>query len=376
MVLLSGFIGLYIKNKIWGLSNKPKNAIEYGRAWAAYLAFITPLSSIHFYTKKDFFLASIEFLISLIIFPLIAFLIGCIFGFIKSRVSNDSEVNTSMVSGTIFGSAEQKLNHSPINDSYYEQALNELNTNNMKASVWAKAIADSGGDNGKEKSRYIQYRVSELINENIQHKDISPVKNSFRRNSIFVLITSIIIVSVLTGLYLRNDKSDNWLEISSFPNLSFGSNGVAGTTGAVTYYIDTNSISMDKGFYYAFYGISGGPNKEIGFTKLKGEFDCQGDSGFRIIEEYRYSSSLQFGLKEPYFTELDYQKNIHIPRGKDLNPNYSYDGGWQTLSSLKRAISFFSDNEKEDKLSLNFIINTSRAEISLINYVCTKSMRK
>lgn len=381
MVTLSGFVGLYIRSKIWGNANKPKNVFEYGRAWAAYLSFITPLSSIHFYTKKDFTLASIDFLICLFIFPLIAFLTGCVFGFVKSRISMNPEAGTGINSRTFISSSVQNINSDQQNDLHYEQALNEINSSSMKSSTWAKAIADSGGDDGKAKSKYIQYRVSELINQNIRNSDTSLKENfSFKFNSKFTLITAVVIISSFIALYLKNEKKENWLEISSFPNLvlqaKYQTDAIKKTNGTMTIYVDTNSISMANGFLYAFYGEDGSPNKEIGFSKMKGEFDCRGDKGFRIVEEYRYSSTLKSGLKKPFFKEIDYQKNIYIPREKDINPNYSYDGGWKTLTSLKDEISFFLTVGIAERVEARYMINYDRATMSLIDYVCSISTDK
>ena len=60
MVVLSALIGSYIRNKIWGISNKPNNPFEYGRAAAAYIAFIVPMSSIFLFIKKDLINALID----------------------------------------------------------------------------------------------------------------------------------------------------------------------------------------------------------------------------------------------------------------------------------------------------------------------------
>lgn len=50
--LAAAIIGGFIKNIIWKKSNA-RTPADYGRAWAAYIAFFVPLSSIHFFIRKE-----------------------------------------------------------------------------------------------------------------------------------------------------------------------------------------------------------------------------------------------------------------------------------------------------------------------------------
>jgi hypothetical protein len=51
----------------------------------------------------------------------------------------------------------------------YKQVLDEVNAGIMRDGIYAKALADSLGDEGKAKSLYIKYRVQSLIEEE-KHK--------------------------------------------------------------------------------------------------------------------------------------------------------------------------------------------------------------
>ncbi len=68
----AGIIGWFIKNSIWK-KNKARSPADHGLAWAAYIAFFVPLSSIHLFIRKEFVVALIGFASSLIIFPAIFF---------------------------------------------------------------------------------------------------------------------------------------------------------------------------------------------------------------------------------------------------------------------------------------------------------------
>lgn len=47
-------------------------------------------------------------------------------------------------------------------DGHYETALNELENNNAVRAIWAKAFAESDGDESKAKARYVKYRAEIL----------------------------------------------------------------------------------------------------------------------------------------------------------------------------------------------------------------------
>jgi len=67
LTVTAAIVGGYIKRKIWN-KDKPNSANGYGRVWAAYVAFVVPLSAINLFIRKDFWTALIGFFISLIIF--------------------------------------------------------------------------------------------------------------------------------------------------------------------------------------------------------------------------------------------------------------------------------------------------------------------
>jgi len=50
-------------------------------------------------------------------------------------------------------------------DEMYEQAINELESQNVIKSIWAKSLAKSEGDTEKSNALYIDLRVKELMKE-------------------------------------------------------------------------------------------------------------------------------------------------------------------------------------------------------------------
>ena len=50
-------------------------------------------------------------------------------------------------------------------ESYYEEALNEMNSGDRRPGIYAKAIADSLGDEKKVDSLYLKYRAQSLMEE-------------------------------------------------------------------------------------------------------------------------------------------------------------------------------------------------------------------
>ena len=50
-------------------------------------------------------------------------------------------------------------------ESFYQQALEELESNSINKGAYAKALADSSGDEAKAHSLYIKYRAKSLDDE-------------------------------------------------------------------------------------------------------------------------------------------------------------------------------------------------------------------
>ena len=54
---------------------------------------------------------------------------------------------------------------SPQEEAFYKQVLEEVEAGNMRKGIYAKALADGLGDEGKAQSLYIKYRVQSLVDE-------------------------------------------------------------------------------------------------------------------------------------------------------------------------------------------------------------------
>ena len=176
MVFIAGLIGSFIKNKIWDNSKPTISPADYGKKWSAYIAFFVPLSSIPNFIHESLTEAIARFIVALIFFPLFAGLLGLLFGAIQSRNTITSKVQSIDANKKNTNSIEEE-------DSYYEIALTEINESTTKLSTWARAIANSLGDENKAKAIYIQLRVSELISANTKptntsNKNFSQTKSS------------------------------------------------------------------------------------------------------------------------------------------------------------------------------------------------------
>ena len=63
----------------------------------------------------------------------------------------------------IFSSAKAKLAAQKLAEEHlYELAAEEIAANNIRPGLWAKAIAESDGDDAKAKARYIKLRVEAM----------------------------------------------------------------------------------------------------------------------------------------------------------------------------------------------------------------------
>jgi hypothetical protein len=159
--IITAAIGAFIKFVIWGSGNKPKNALEYGRSWAAYIAFFIPMSTIHIFIKSGFKEGLIALFFLLVMYSLLGFILGFIYGLIKTKTILNNNVRISL----------------PENDEFFEQALAEFNGNTQNQATLARALVASEGIESKIKSAYIKLRVESL---NTQHLDDPLNRNTIK----------------------------------------------------------------------------------------------------------------------------------------------------------------------------------------------------
>jgi hypothetical protein len=89
--------------------------------------------------------------------------------FAEARSQKEVETRTAVASQK---KAEEKFEANKINDlTYYEKAFYELEDEDSRViGVWAKAFAETDGDDQKAKAKYIKLRVESLISE--EHKKL------------------------------------------------------------------------------------------------------------------------------------------------------------------------------------------------------------
>ena len=157
LTFVSILIGTYIKKYIWGDPNKPNTIFEYGRTWAAYIAFIIPLASIRWFLNIDFVDAIFKFLISMISYTFVGFCLGCLWGSVKLKLKSNIRF-------------EKKLNDNnlrKISDQFWEQSIVEFDTNRNQG-LWARCFTENDGNENKAKSMYLRIRAEDLFLRNLE----------------------------------------------------------------------------------------------------------------------------------------------------------------------------------------------------------------
>ena len=85
-------------------------------------------------------------------------------------------------------------------EALYHQALNELESGSINKGVFAKALADSSGDEGKAHSLYLKYRTQSILDDKVLHsiRKEEEVQKRKERNErlrgIFVIIVIVLII--------------------------------------------------------------------------------------------------------------------------------------------------------------------------------------
>ena len=94
MTIVFGSVGFFLKMWIWDSSKAPSQALDWGRKFSSYLVFISSLTGGNLFLKNDFNTGAIKFLIVVIVFPLIAFIFGYLYGFIRSRSVPNPDISS------------------------------------------------------------------------------------------------------------------------------------------------------------------------------------------------------------------------------------------------------------------------------------------
>lgn len=172
MTGVAGTIGIYIRHKIWGIANKPKTVLEYGRAWAAYIAFIVPMASIHNFIQQGFAEGLVRFFILIIFYPLIAFGVGCFWGWIATAGKASKNNLQPVYSSSTFSNVEPASElHKNDEASSVDEGLEKFNVA-KKLPIQKAGIDISGTDEWNLAIKYDDnlredYQKLVLINEKL-----------------------------------------------------------------------------------------------------------------------------------------------------------------------------------------------------------------
>jgi len=82
---------------------------------------------------------------------------------IKNNIGLDEKINSSLTF-KVGSKSITSIDEEPFESEseYWETASNELKSNNINESLWAKLFSETDGDENKTKARYLKHRVDEL----------------------------------------------------------------------------------------------------------------------------------------------------------------------------------------------------------------------
>lgn len=168
---LAGLFGYFLLDLIWNKTKIANSKIDYGRKFASYGAFVSTISSAHFFFQNDFLLAALKTIIAIIVFTMVAFVLGLIYAFTKSlqidREINDSKTiqNESTTKPSVETDKKSELIRNEDEDKFWEMALMEYDGKERNNGLWARLFTQYHGDEKKIKIAYIEERAKRLINE-------------------------------------------------------------------------------------------------------------------------------------------------------------------------------------------------------------------
>jgi hypothetical protein len=184
LTVLFGVIGWTLKSFVWNASETPKTATDYGRKLSGYFLFATTLISSHNFIRKEFDEAVIATIVTMLMFSLTGFVIGFVYGSIASSGDSSENQDSKIYPPAQFSTAETKIHtatplttknpdketqklemNNPVNvdeEAVWADALAELEGENRKPGIWAKAFSESNGDVNQAEALYLKIRFNEI----------------------------------------------------------------------------------------------------------------------------------------------------------------------------------------------------------------------
>lgn len=189
--------GATLKKTIWS-NEEPKSAMQQGRRWLSYAAFVMPV--------------------------LLAIVIPAILGrsLIDTDTNRDLVLLAILLLGSnvlifVFGYLYFNAHNPPIHlkppgatDKMYEQVYLELESSNFSKAIWSRAVAESGGDKNLATSIYIKIRILEITrthmisdeNQTAEPENDAPL--SFAPLNAGVIAVLLIFVALTSLIFIRN----------------------------------------------------------------------------------------------------------------------------------------------------------------------------
>jgi hypothetical protein len=150
----------------YGLSGEQKDPVSHGRKVAAWVAASVVITTPSMHRNGPDL--AVFILINGLIWGGIAFVVGCLWRKFnpihKASTSEKEDKEARAISGVTPYTAGTERKH----DALYEKALDEIDAGQQVRSIWARALAESGGDDAKARSIYLKLRVDQLMTETEQ----------------------------------------------------------------------------------------------------------------------------------------------------------------------------------------------------------------
>ena len=366
MVVVSALIGLYIRNKIWGISNKPNNPFEYGRAAAAYIAFIVPMSSIFLFIKKDLINALIGLAVNIIIFPLAAFICGFVYGQFKKPANQNSVRLTSYALFAIsfigFIAGIKSLSDGHMFD-FKALARAEYD-------IWLVLVSYFGALVIPTCFLLLSLRLYKNSKSEINKPEIS-LDKKFIFNKSYVIGSIVGIGLLIIAFFTFNSQlthKSNWIPIIKTVFYNYSSNQFESSTT----YVDMNSFRKKDGFLYVDIGNEFEKTRSSDLaksTKQVVQIDCEVPK-FRFTEVYAYKKSPLDGFGELISSNPNLQASL---AKLTTDGGGTYSGGWATRASLVEDLVTVCDipaSKSKDAETEKSLCDSARRALAIMKFSC------
>ena len=169
--ILAVMVGVVITRMVRGRKKLTNSAAHTGIKWATYSILPTVFLSTHQFIQKGFIDGLVALLVTLAVYPAVAYFLGYVFRFVRPAASvsplsvEGPEVSKNIDKGHSVAASSVPKKIIPA-EEFWSAASAEFDGPDRRTGLWARVFSESQGNQPLAQANYLRHRADELQHQN------------------------------------------------------------------------------------------------------------------------------------------------------------------------------------------------------------------